>query len=221
MDARQQLIYTGQYLISNQLAWGTSGNMSARIDENRMVITASGTYMANLSMEDFVEYQIGTGEKESKRKASKETPMHLGIYREREDVNAILHSSPFYITLFACSNEPILSELFIETMYYLETIAYVDYHHPGSQELADAVSEKAQNANIIMMRNHGVVVCDDSVPEAQMRLETLEMACRMILKAKKSEVQLSVIPEKTVQSFLEDSFYKPRKRLVGKSTNRS
>ncbi|MGM7719828.1 class II aldolase/adducin family protein [Metabacillus sp. Hm71] len=219
MDTRQQLINTGHYLISNHLAWGTSGNISARIDKNRMAITASGTNMANLSMEDFVEFEIETGETKGKRKASKETPMHLGIYREREDVSAILHSSPFYTTLFACSNEPIFSELFIETMYYLENIAYVEYFHPGSQELADAVTKQAPNANIIMMRNHGVVVFDDSVSEAQMRLETLEMACRMILKAKESGVQLRKIPEKTVKSFLEDAFYKPRKRLVGKSSN--
>jgi L-fuculose-phosphate aldolase len=219
MDERQQLITTGHYLMSNHLAWGTSGNISARLDENRMVITASGTFMADLGMEDFVECRIDTGEKEGARKASKETPMHLGIYRERKDVNAILHSSPFYTTLFACSNEPILSELFIETMYYLENIAYVDYYHPGSQELADEVSEKAPEANIIMMRNHGVVVFDDRLSEARMRLETLEMTCRMILKAKESGVQLRRIPEKTVQGFLEDSHYKPRKRLVGKTTN--
>lgn len=209
---KQQLINTGHYLISNHLAWGTSGNISARINSNRMIITASGTYMANLGQNDFVDCQIDTGQIEGTREASKETPMHLGIYRQRNDAQAILHSSPFYTTLFSCSNEPILSELFVETMYYLEDIAYVDYYHPGSQELAEAITEQARNANIIIMRNHGVVVFDDSVSEAQMRLETLEMACRMILKAKESGVQLKMIPEKTVQSFLEDSFYKTRKK---------
>lgn len=47
--------------------------------------------------------------------------------------------------------------------------------------------------------------------EAMMRLETLEMACRMILQAKASGVQLKSIPEHVVRSFLEDSLYKPRK----------
>ncbi|MGC9935166.1 class II aldolase/adducin family protein [Priestia aryabhattai] len=211
MSEKQQLINAGHYLMSNQLAWGTSGNISARIDSNQMIITASGTYMADLGQDDFVECQIDTGQIKGRRKASKETPMHLGIYRQRADAKAILHSSPFYTTLFACSNEPILSELFVETMYYLEDIAYVDYYHPGSQELADAVTEQAPYANIIIMRNHGVVVFDDSVSEAQMRLETLEMACRMILKSKESGVQLKTIPQETVKSFLEDSFYKPRK----------
>ncbi|MED3881583.1 class II aldolase/adducin family protein [Priestia megaterium] len=217
MSEKQKLIHTGHYLMANQLAWGTSGNISARLDANQMIITASGTHMASLKYDDFVECQIDTGTIQGTKKASKEMPMHLGIYRQREDAKAILHSSPFYTTLFACGDEPILSELFVESMYYLEDIAYIDYYHPGSQELADAVTEQAPHANIIIMRNHGVVVFDDSISEAQMRLETLEMTCRMILKAKETGVQLKLIPEKTVKSFLKDSFYKPRKKLSNKS----
>ncbi|MFP7176905.1 class II aldolase/adducin family protein, partial [Priestia filamentosa] len=170
MNYKQQLMNTGKYLISNQLAWGTSGNISVRTDPDEMLITASGTYMANLSEDDFVKFNISTGQNYSERKASKETPMHLGIYQKREDINAVLHSSPFYTTLFSCSNEAIISKLFVETMYYLEDIAYVDYFHPGSQELAEAVTAQASNANIIIMKNHGVVVLDESLLEAQMRL---------------------------------------------------
>lgn len=212
MDIRQELINAGQYLKANQLAWGTSGNLSARLDDHHALITASGTYMANLKEDDFVTFNLQTGTYEGTRKASKETPFHTGIYRVRQDAKAILHSSPFYTTLFACSSETIISELFIETMYYLEDIAYVDYYHPGTQELGDAIAEKANEANIIMMKNHGVVVFDDSISEALMRIETLEMACRMIVKAKECGIKLNLIPQEVVTSFLEDSKYKPRKK---------
>lgn len=212
MDIRQQLIEAGKYLKSNRLTWGTSGNLSARIGYDRMLITASGTRLADLQEDDFVDFNLLSGTYEGKRKASKETPFHTGIYRERKDAQVVIHTSPFYTTLFACSNEKIISELFIESMYYLENIAYVDYYHPGTQELGDAIAKKALNANIIVMRNHGVVVFDDSVSEALTRLETLEMACRMILKAKESGISLNVIPEMVVRSFLEESKYKPRKK---------
>lgn len=213
MNQRLQLIDAGKYLLRNRLAWGTSGNISARTNENRMIITASGTFMGELAEDDFAEVNIATGQTEGTRKASKETPFHLGIYRERKDVGAILHSSPFYTTLFSCADEPILSELFIETMYYLENITYVDYYHPGTQGLADAITAQATKANIVMMRNHGVVVYDDTVNEALMRLETLEMACKMIVTAKSAGIALNRIPDQVVTSFLEDSKYKPRKKM--------
>jgi ribulose-5-phosphate 4-epimerase/fuculose-1-phosphate aldolase len=213
MDIGQQLIDAGRYMLSNQLAWGTSGNISVRIDTEHMFITASGTFMGDLSQEDFVKYNIPSGLYEGARKASKETAMHSGIYQRRRDVGAILHSSPFYTTLVASSNEPILSSLFIETMYYLENVAYVDYFHPGTKELGEAVAEQSSKANIVIMRNHGVTVFDDTVSEALMRLETLEMACRMIITAKSAGIQFNKIPTHVVSSFLEESRYKSRKKL--------
>ncbi|RSL33156.1 class II aldolase/adducin family protein [Salibacterium salarium] len=209
---KEILIDTGKYLVDSGLAWGTSGNLSLRTNDELMLVTGSGTKLSNLEKDDFVVFDVYTGKKSGERKASKETPMHSGIYKNRKDVKAILHSSPFYTTLFSCSDEiSIMSELFIETMYYLENVTYVDYYHPGSYELGDAVAEQSLNANIIMMKNHGVIVFDDSMSEAVMRLETLEMACRMIIEAKKAGVQLTRIPDKVVEDFLENSLYKPRK----------
>jgi ribulose-5-phosphate 4-epimerase/fuculose-1-phosphate aldolase len=213
MDIGKQLIDVGRYMLSNQLAWGTSGNISVRLASDQMLITASGTFMGELSQEDFVKYNFHTGHYVGTRKASKETVMHSGIYQRRTDIGAILHSSPFYTTLMASSNEPILSNLFIETMYYLENVAYVDYFHPGSKELGEAVAEQSSKANIVIMRNHGVTVFDDTVNEALMRLETLEMACRMIITAKSAGIQFNRIPNHVVSSFLEESRYKTRKKI--------
>lgn len=210
-DKKQNLIDAGRYLFDNRLAWGTSGNLSLRSDDGQMLITASGTRIGALSQNDFVMFHISSGEKLGNMKASKETPMHLGIYRNRNEVKAILHSSPFYSTLFSCCNEPVPSKIFVEAMYYLENISYVDYYHPGTQELADAISEQAKNADIIIMRHHGVVVMDSTLQEALVRMETLEIACRMALEAKKAGLKLNEIPCNVVKSFLEDSGYRPRK----------
>ncbi len=214
MSAQRQVIEAGKYLLQHQLAFGTSGNMSMRMDQERMWVTASGTFMGNLEESDLVEVEIFTGAIKGERKASKESPLHAGIYRKRGDVGAIIHASPFYATLFSCSELRIEPALFIETMYYLENIAYVDYHHPGTQELADAVSEQALKSDVIIMRNHGIVVCDDNVPEALMRLETLEMACKMIVQAKSAGISLKKIPDQIMSSFLSEAKYKPRKHFA-------
>ncbi|MEH7493584.1 class II aldolase/adducin family protein [Neobacillus niacini] len=214
MNKARPLIEAGRYMLTNHLAWGTSGNISIRLDTDNMLLTASGTFMGNLLPEDFVEFNIHSAEYRGSKKPSKETPMHSEIYKRRSDIGAILHSSPFYTTLIACSNETILSNLFIETMYYLENVAYVDYFHPGTSELAEAVSKQSCNANIVMMRNHGVTVFDDTLNDALMRLETLEMACRMIITAKSAGVEFNKIPDHVVSSFLEESRYKPRKKLI-------
>jgi ribulose-5-phosphate 4-epimerase/fuculose-1-phosphate aldolase len=214
MGNTKGLIEAGRYMLTNQLAWGTSGNISMRLDSEHMLITASGTYMGDLSLDDFVKYHIHSGEYTGIGKPSKETPMHSEIYKRRSDIGAILHSSPFYTTLLASSNEPILSNLFIETMYYLENVAYVDYYHPGTTELGEAVAKQSAFSNIVIMRNHGVTVFDDSLKDALMRLETLEIACRMIITAKSAGIEFNKIPTHVISSFLEESRYKPRKKIT-------
>lgn len=204
------LIAAGREMLARGLAWGTSGNLSARIDPGAMLVSASGTALGALGPDDFVRVEVGDGAWDGTRRPSKEVPMHRGIYLARAEAQVVLHSSPHYTTLIACSDETIPSELFIETMYYLERIAWVEYAHPGSDELGESVRRAAENAEIVMMRNHGVILFDRSAEEALLRLQVLEMTCRMLVEAKAAGIALQRIPASVVREFLHCGRYKPR-----------
>ncbi|CEI80870.1 L-fuculose phosphate aldolase [Oceanobacillus oncorhynchi] len=212
MDIESKIIHTGNELLQKHLTWGNSGNMSVRKNENQMIITGSGTNMGNLTEGDCVFVNIETQAWEGTRKPSKEIPMHRAIYRNRPDANVVIHASPFWSTLVACSEEVIESKLFIESMYYLEKIEEVAYFHPGSTALGEEVGEAAKKANVLFLKNHGIIVFDDSVEEAIMRLETLEFTCRMMVMAKASGVALSALSDDIVKDFLENSGYRNRDR---------
>jgi ribulose-5-phosphate 4-epimerase/fuculose-1-phosphate aldolase len=207
----EQLIATGRAMVERGLAWGTAGNFSARIGSDAMLVSASGTALGAMRPGDFVEVRVSDGAWSGARKPSKEVPMHRGIYLAREDAQVVLHSSPHYTTLMACSGEMIPSELFIETMYYLERIAWVDYAHPGSEELGESVRRAAAEAEVIMMRNHGVILFDQTADEALLRLQVLEMTCKMLVEAKAAGIALQRIPAATVREFLDSGRYKPRR----------
>ncbi|PGY15118.1 class II aldolase/adducin family protein [Bacillus sp. AFS031507] len=211
-ELKKQLRETGKYMMQYDLAWGNSGNISAKTEENSFLITASGTYLGDLDLEDFAECSIESGKSiNSGRKPSKEVPMHLAIYETRPEIGAVLHASPLYSTMIASSNLDIPSAWFVESMYYLEKIERVPYANPGSMELGELVREKAKKANILLLENHGVLVYDTSLKEAKMALQTLEMACRMLLISQKAGVVLQELSEKEVLSFLHESGYKPRR----------
>jgi len=197
--------------MDRQLSWGNSGNISARLSDRRMVITGSGTWMGQLVDADLVEVDIETKQWDGNRKPSKEIPMHAEIYKRRPDVYAVIHVSPFWSMMMSCTTIPYKPELFVESMYYLERVAYVDYLHPGSEELGKAVGEKSEQANIVILRNHGVIVFDSSIKEARMALETLEMASRMMLTAEMGKIPLQTLPSDVFEDFLYNSGYKPRR----------
>jgi L-fuculose-phosphate aldolase len=209
-----QLRDTGRYMLDNGLAWGNAGNISARVDEDRYLITASGTDMGELSETDFALCSIASGSavQPGGPKPSKEVPMHQAVYELRPEINAVLHASPFYSTMAACSGEPIPADWFVEAMYYLERIERVPYYHPGSRELGDAVKAKVGSANILLLENHGVLVYDTSLREARMSLHTLEMVCRMLAASKSAGVEMRSLPARAVDSFLNESGYRPRRK---------
>ncbi|MFY0543895.1 class II aldolase/adducin family protein [Brevibacillus sp. H7] len=207
-----ELQKTGKYMMEYGLAWGNAGNISARIDDARYVITASGTFLGELDHSDFAVCSLdGQTPPVAQKKPSKETPMHRAIYETRPEIQAVLHASPFYSTLAACSSIEIPSDWFVETMYYLERIERVPYHHPGSLALGEAVREKARHANILLLENHGVLVYDVSIQEARMALQTLEMACKMLITAKQANVKITALSPEVVNDFLLHAGYKPRR----------
>jgi L-fuculose-phosphate aldolase len=208
---RQQLQEIGRAMFDHKLTLGNAGNLSLRIDADQYLITASGTHLEQLSQDDFVICNLNNGSYKGSGKPSKETPMHTAVYESRPEINAVLHASPFYTTLASCSDLEIPNDLFVENMYYLERITRVPYHHPGTQALGSAVRQKATQANLILMENHGVLAYDSSLKEALMAMLTLEMVCRMAVTAKQSGLQLNGLSQETVQSFLKDSGYRPRR----------
>ena len=211
-EARRELQAAGRYMLENGLAWGNAGNLSARLSPTRGLITASGTRMGELGDNDFAEFAIGSGAAPAGgRKPSKEVPMHRAVYEARPEINAILHASPFYSTLLACTGGSLPGDLFVEDMYYLERVARVAYAQPGTQALGEGVGAQAKLANVLLLENHGVLVYDTSVREALMGLHTLEMTARMVVTARAAHLDLQPLPPATVGEFLERSGYRPRR----------
>jgi 3-dehydro-4-phosphotetronate decarboxylase len=209
-EARQQLKTAGRSLLVNGLTWGNAGNLSLRLGPDSYLITASGTRLGELGDNDFVECSF-QGPLPGGRKPSKETPMHQAVYEQRPGIGAVLHASPFYSTLLACSNLPVPADLFVEDMYYLERVERVGYFHPGSTALGEAVYTQARQANILFLENHGVLVYDISLQEAMMAQQTLEMVCRMQLTARSAGIELRSLPAATVADFLAGAGYRPRR----------
>ena len=212
VQTRRDLQAAGRYMLENGLAWGNAGNISSRTGPQACLITASGTQLGDLAEGDLVECSWSSGEARApSRKPSKELPMHRAVYEARPEVGAVLHASPFFSTLIACSQESLPSSWFVEDIYYLERVRRVGYFHPGSAELGEAVSKAAAEANILLLENHGVLVYDTSLREASMGLHTLEMAARMWITARSAAIQPKMLPEQVVEDFLSRSGYRPRR----------
>lgn len=207
-QAIELLQEAGKRILSKDLTWGTAGNLSIRMDEDQLLITASGTQLGDLSPEDFTVYTLSSGAC-SGGKPSKELPVHAAVYRACPWARAVLHASPPYATLASLTDMPVRNDLFVENMYYLQRTKTLPYYHPGSDALTNAVAEATPHANVLLLAHHGVLVYDTSVAEACTALDILEQTCRMQMTARGAGIPLSGLSSETIRDFLLGSGYKP------------
>lgn len=206
---KQEIIETGRWIMEKNLTWGTSGNISVR-EGNHIYVTASGTVIGDLHEEDITVVDL-EGKVLEGKKPSKETGMHLEVYRKRPDVAAVLHASPFWTTFAACTTMEMKTDLFIESMYYDEKLLRVPYFHAGSSALAEAVSKVAEKTHVILMEHHGMLCYDRNLKECRSALEVTENVCRMNIMAQSAGIPLQELPKETVRDFLEGGYYKKRR----------
>ena len=160
----------------------SSGNISWRIGEE-VLISGTGSWVPSLQKEKVAICRIATGESLNGVKPSMESGFHLGILRERPDVNVVLHFQSPYATAVACMAElPKNFNVTAEIPCHVGSeIPVVPYFRPGSVELAEHVKNALKDHNSCLLRKHGQVVCGKDFDEAFERAMFFEMACRIIV----------------------------------------
>jgi ribulose-5-phosphate 4-epimerase/fuculose-1-phosphate aldolase len=160
----------------------SSGNMSWRINDEVVAVTASRSWLERLTKDDVVICQTADGEVLDGRTPSVESRFHLGILRARADVNVILHFQSPYATAITCSSRRDYNFFVLpEIPFYIGDIGWVDFFMPGSEELANATIEAAKQHTMVLLQNHGQVVTGKDFDDVIQKACFFELVCRILL----------------------------------------
>jgi len=131
-------IWIGKVLFDRNKVSGSSANMSF-LHEGKVYITGSGTCFGRLTKEDFA-VTTPDGEHLAGPKPSKELPLHLALYKNKPDVQAVIHTHSFYSTLWSCLRHENERDIMPEYTPYLRNADRHHRTHPVREAgLADAV----------------------------------------------------------------------------------
>jgi L-fuculose-phosphate aldolase len=197
-----KLIKFGKSAKEKELIWATSGNISCRLSNESFIISCSGAALEDLKEDDFVVLDLHNIKIEGEKNPSIESKMHSAVYRVKPEANCVFHSQAFFTTLLSCTDFEVNPNLFPETMAYLKKVGRVPYNHPGSQELADDVSDKVSQFEIIILNNHGALCAGSSLSDVLLKTETLEMVCKMMVFSRVSEINLNFLPQNLKEDLL-------------------
>lgn len=160
---------------------GISGNISARDENNNIIITATGTANGFLEPEDFVVLNSEGIQLQGIKKASSEKLLHIEFYKKRKDINAVFHVHSPYLTAFATAGIALEDGVSPEIIYCFDKIPLALYALPGSNELVEKTSIYFEKYDVILLANHGVVVGGCDVMDAYLKLDLCENYAKTLI----------------------------------------
>lgn len=158
------------------------GNLSLRLDAERMLITATGSWMGRLTREQVAVCRIEGGSMIEGAKPSSEVGFHAGVLKARPDVNAVLHFQTPFATALACRPaDSVRYDVIPEIPFYVGAVKRVPYYPPGSPDLAAVVTKAMRQHDMVMMANHGQVTVGRDLDHVMQNAEFFEFACQVVV----------------------------------------
>lgn len=164
--AQAEVYKTALDMYSSGLVSGTWGNISARIDETFMVITPSGMAYESLSPDLMVVVNMDTLKYEGSLKPSIEVIVHADIYKNRPEVNGIVHTHSTYALTVASARKEIPPICEDQVQILGGSIRVADYTYPGTKEMAEACVKALEDRQGALIANHGAISCDVTLAKA-------------------------------------------------------
>ena len=207
-DLRELVCRVGSLMYKNGYIDGTAGNISARLGDNRILVSPSGLATGFLEPGQLLIVDLdgnrvdeATDDNAHLRPTS-ESPMHLECYRQRSDVRGVVHGHPPTAVALTLAGFDFQQCIIPETVVLLGLIPTAPYSTPSSQENRDAITELIHEHDAIMLSNHGSLTVANSLWNAYLMLECLEHGSRILHKALQVSDTLAPIPPAQIEKLV-------------------
>ena len=180
---RRELVRFGRWISRLGYTPGTSGNLSVRLDRERLLVTPTGVSKYLLRSSEMAIVDLEGNQLAGPLHVTSEITMHLAIYQRRADVNAVIHAHPPTATAFACTGRSLDELLCQEAVMTLGPVPLAEYATTGTSEVAASLVPLIPDHNAVLMANHGAVSYGKALLDAFMRMETVEHLAQISLVA--------------------------------------
>ena len=180
---RERICSVGASIFSRGLTFGSSGNISVRLEDGWLT-TPTNVALGELDPARLSRLDAA-GNHVDGDKPTKETFLHLGMYRQRPSAGGVVHlhstHSVAVSILEGLDPEEPIPPL---TAYYVMRVgrlALLPYFRPGDMALGAAIEAVADKHHAVLLANHGPVVAGTTLDAAQHAIEELEETAKLFL----------------------------------------
>jgi L-fuculose-phosphate aldolase len=181
---REEVCLVGRWLYERGHIVAAEGNLSVRLDANRILTTPTCLNKGTMTPPDLVIMDLNGRHLKGERQISSEAAMHLLFYQMRPDVQAVCHAHPPTATGFAASGQGLDQALLPEVVVCLGKVPLVRYATPGTSDLTAVLEPFVPHYDALLLANHGAVTCGPDLLTAFYRMEIVEHFAKISLAAR-------------------------------------
>ena len=181
---RADIVEVGRRMYDRRYTAANDGNISVRLGADRLLMTPKGVCKGFMSPDMMCVTDLDGRKLEGDRDPSSEMLMHLEVYRQRPDVQAVVHAHPPTATGFAVAGIPLDRAVLAEVLTTLGSIPIAAYATPSTQELPDAVRKYIKAHDGMLLANHGALTVGSDLFSAYYKMETIEHFATISLVAR-------------------------------------
>jgi len=181
---RADIVEIGRRLYARGYTASNDGNISVRLDGGRLLMTPKSVCKGFMDEPMMCITDLDGQKIAGDRDPSSEMQMHLEVYRQRADVNAVVHAHPPVATGFAVAGIPLDRAVLAEVVTTLGSVPIADYATPSTKELPDAVRKYVKAHDGMLLANHGALTLGSDLYAAYYKMETIEHFARISLVAR-------------------------------------
>jgi L-fuculose-phosphate aldolase len=199
-NAPEEICAAAKQLLAKGLVEGTSGNLSARMEDGNIAVTPSSLDYEVMTVDDIVivspEGEVVRGD----RGPTSEKYLHLAVQAAYEDIAVCIHSHAVHATMFAVAHQDIPSCIDEFTVYLGGDIRCTEYAPSGSPDLAEQVVKALDSRGAALIANHGMVAIGTTMERAMHNTALVERSAKIIWGGKQLG-GLFPLPEKVNENF--------------------
>ncbi len=183
-QAKLDIIEAGRRVYDRGYVASNDGNISCRIEEDRILTTPTGVSKGFLKLEELCIVDMDGTLVSGQKRPSSEIGMHIFLYRERPDARAVVHAHPPTATGFAVAGIPLTACVLPEVVITLGAIPIAGYGTPGGPEISETIKEYVKDYDGYLLENHGATTICTDVMDAYYKMETMEHFAKILFVSK-------------------------------------
>lgn len=177
---KQEICEVGHRLYAHGFVAANDGNISVKFSENEFYCTPTGVSKGSLTPEMIIKIDAEGNKLEGSLNPSSEIKMHLRVFRERPDVNAVVHAHPPVATAFTVAGIPLDRYILPEAVLTIGDVPTCAYATPSTMEIPDSLMPYIQEHDAFMLKNHGALTVGNTLTRAFFTMEEVEFNAKIM-----------------------------------------